>query len=295
MRTLFGFCGRCAGGSKVVEYFALPPGWFMAQLLKLSETAASASAGKRRVVNTGSSFIAVSLSQPVEFTNAFFIAQCLGLRFNSLMKPCLLISALVLAVSFLNAETPKEFVLFDGKSLDDWQLVDSGGSGQVEARDGELLIGSGESLTGTIYKKAKDLPLTNYEITLDAKRTEGNDFFVGLTFPVGDLKTAATLICGGWGGSVTGISSIDNMDASENSTGHYRKFEDNKWYHFKLRVTPESISVWVGEEKAIDVDIKGKKISLRPGPIEAYAPLSFTTYQTSAAIKNVKLTPITVK
>ena len=75
----------------------------MAQLLKLSETAASASAGKRRVVNTGSSFIAVSLSQPVEFTNAFFIAQCLGLRFNSLMKPCLLISALVLAVSFLNA------------------------------------------------------------------------------------------------------------------------------------------------------------------------------------------------
>ena len=280
MRTLFGFCGRCAGGSKVVEYFALPPGWFMAQLLKLSETAASASAGKRRVVNTGSSFIAVSLSQPVEFTNAFFIAQCLGLRFNSLMKPCLLISALVLAVSFLNAETPKEFVLFDGKSLDDWQLVDSGGSGQVEARDGE---------------KAKDLPLTNYEITLDAKRTEGNDFFVGLTFPVGDLKTAATLICGGWGGSVTGISSIDNMDASENSTGHYRKFEDNKWYHFKLRVTPESISVWVGEEKAIDVDIKGKKISLRPGPIEAYAPLSFTTYQTSAAIKNVKLTPITVK
>ncbi len=246
-------------------------------------------------VKKGSCFIVFFLSHDVEFTNAFFIAHRHSLRLNQPMKPCLLFSALFLAVAFLKAETPKEFVLFDGKSLADWQTVDAGGSGQVEARDGELIIGSGESITGAIYKKAKDLPMTNYEITLDAKRTEGNDFFVGLSFPVGSVKTCATLICGGWGGSVTGISSIDGMDASENSTGHYRKFTDNQWYHFKLRVTPESITVWVGDEKAIDVDIKGKKIGLRPGPIEAYAPLSFTTYQTTAAIKNVKLTPITAK
>ena len=208
------------------------------------------------------------------------------------MKARLLTPLLFLAAALLHAEAPKEFVLFDGKSITDWQSVDAGGSGQVEARDGELIIGTGESITGAIYKKAKDLPTTNYEISLEAKRVDGIDFFVGLTFPVGDLKTCATLICGGWGGSVTGISSIDKMDAAENSTGHYRQFKNDQWYRIKLRVTPEELKVWVDDQKAIDVDIKGKKISLRPGPIEEYAPLSFTTYQTTAAIKNVKLTPI---
>jgi hypothetical protein len=208
------------------------------------------------------------------------------------MNARLLTPFMFLAAALLHAEAPKEFVLFDGKSLDDWQIVDAGGSGNIEARDGEMIIGTGESISGAIYKKAKDLPLANYEITFEAKRVDGIDFFVGLTFPVGDLKTCATLICGGWGGSVTGISSIDKMDASENSTGHYRPFKNGEWYKFKLRVTPDELTMWVGEEKAIAVDIKGKKISLRPGPIEEYAPLSFTTYQTTAAIKNVKLTPI---
>ncbi|MEI6705281.1 MAG: DUF1080 domain-containing protein, partial [Deltaproteobacteria bacterium] len=103
------------------------------------------------------------------------------------------------------------------------------------------------------------------------------------------------LNCGGWGGSVTGLSCIDGLDASENSTGHYRKWEDKKWHQIKVRVTPDIIVVWANEEKIIETEIKEKKISLRPGPIEDYAPLSVTTYQTSAAIRNVKLTPISVK
>lgn len=208
------------------------------------------------------------------------------------MNARLLTSVLLLAAALLHAEAPKEIVLFDGKSLADWQSVDAGGSGTVEIKDGEMIIGTGDSITGTVYKKTKDIPVTNYEISLDAKRVEGIDFFCGLTFPVGDLKTCATLICGGWGGSVTGISSIDKRDASENSTGHYRPFKNAKWYHIRLRVTPKELTVWVDDEKAIDADIAGKQVGLRPGPIEDYAPLSFTTYQTTAAIKNVKITPI---
>lgn len=190
------------------------------------------------------------------------------------------------------ADAPKEVVLFDGKSIDDWQVLDAGGSGLVEVRDGAMNIGTGDSLTGAIYKKTEKLPVTNYEITLEAMRVEGSDFFCGLTFPVGDLKTCATLICGGWGGAVTGISSINGADASENATGHFRKWEDKKWHQIKLRVTPENITVWANGEKIIDADIKGKKIGLRPGPIEDYAPLSLTTYQTTAAIRNVKLIPL---
>lgn len=201
-----------------------------------------------------------------------------------------------LALGLLHAGAPKEIVLFDGKSLDDWQAVDAGGSGSVEIKDDrEMIIGTGESITGVVYKKADQLPVTHYEITLEAMRVDGSDFFCGLTFPVGSLKTCATLVCGGWGGSVTGISSIDGADASENSTGHYRKWEDKKWHRIKVRVTPDELVVWANDEKIIDADIKGKKVSLRPGPIEEYTPFSLTTYQTTAAIRNVKVTPLAEK
>jgi hypothetical protein len=216
------------------------------------------------------------------------------------MNPLRLLTLLSLAALPLSAADPapapaaagKPIVLFDGSSLDDWEARDAGGSGSVEIRDKDMIIGAGDSITGVVYKKAKDLPVTNYEITLEAQRLDGVDFFCGLTFPVGSHKTCATLVLGGWGGSVTGISSIDGMDASENSTGHYRKFEDKKWYAVKLRVTPANISAWVGEEKIIDVDIEGKRVGVRAGPIEDYQPLSLTTYSTMAGIRNVKLTPL---
>jgi len=97
------------------------------------------------------------------------------------------------------------------------------------------------------------------------------------------------LVCGGWGGSVTGISNIDGQDAANNSTGTYQRYVDDKWYHFRLRVTPENISVWLDDKKIIDQDLKDRKISLRPGLIESYAPLALSTYCTTAAIKNIRL------
>ncbi len=203
----------------------------------------------------------------------------------------ILLSLITILILPLQGDTPAadELVLFDGKSLDDWEERDAGASGSVELRDDMMVIGTGDSLTGAVYKKKDKLPVTNYEISLEAQRLEGLDFFCGLTFPVGDLKTCLTLVLGGWGGSVTGLSSIDGMDDSENSTGHYRRFQDKKWYRVKVRVTPENVSVWSNDEKIIDADIAGKKVGLRAGQIEDYAPLSFTTYQTTAGIRNVKV------
>lgn len=195
----------------------------------------------------------------------------------------------------LAADAPKPITLFDGKSMDDWEIVDIGGSGEVLLEEGLLVIKMGDSVSGAVYKKADKLPVTNYEITLEARRTMGVDFFCGLTFPVGSLKTCATLVIGGWGGSVTGISCIDGMDASENSTGTYQRYKDNEWYKIKLRVTPKNISTWVNDKQVIDADIEGKKINVRPGPIESYLPLSLTTFATTSEIKNVVLAPIAEK
>ena len=209
---------------------------------------------------------------------------------TSLILSACMLPASAQEASKLTAETAaKEWVLFDGKSLDAWETVDIGGSGQIELEGGVMIINQGDSLSGVVYKNAAELPLNNYEISLEAKRLQGVDFFCGLTFPVGDLKKCATLICGGWGGSVTGISSIDDVDASNNATGTYQKYEDDKWYKIRLRVTPDNLSVWIDDKQIVDQDIKGRKISLRPGPIETYAPLAISTFNTAAAIQNVRV------
>lgn len=216
----------------------------------------------------------------------------------------ILLTAFTLAVLSLPAvaQAPEqepaaktEWILFDGKSLKDWETVDMGGSGEVTLEGGQLIINQGDSLSGAVYKKVEELPLINYEITLQAKRLQGVDFFCGLTFPVGDLKKCATLVCGGWGGSVTGISSIDDMDAANNATGTYQRYEDDKWYSFRLRVTAENISAWLDDKQVVDQDIKDRKVSLREGPMDAYAPLSITTYNTMAAIKNVRMKALPAK
>ncbi|HCN29767.1 MAG TPA: DUF1080 domain-containing protein [Verrucomicrobiales bacterium] len=208
---------------------------------------------------------------------------------HQLLTALLFSLPLAAAAQTPDAEPKTEWKLFTGKSLDDWETVDIGGSGEVTLEGGQMIIAQGDSLSGVVYKKVAELPLTNYEITLQAKRLQGVDFFCGLTFPVGKLDRCATLILGGWGGSVTGISSIDDLDAANNSTGSYQRFDDDKWYSVRLRVTPENLSAWVDEKQVVDADINGRKVNLRPGPIEAYAPLSITTFTTMAAIRGVTL------
>ena len=174
--------------------------------------------------------------------------------------------------------------LFDGKSLEGWTVSDFGGHGDPAVEDGKLVLPVGEGLTGVTY--AGRLPKTNYEVSLDAQRNQGHDFFCGLTFPVGD--SFASLIIGGWGGAVCGISSLDGNDASSNDTTTRRKFENDKWYHIRLRITDDKIQAWIDDEKIVDVVTTGKKISVR-GDIEQCCPFGLATWRTTAAIKNIRI------
>ena len=142
-------------------------------------------------------------------------------------------------------------------------------------------------LSGIHWTNAAILPKTNYEIELDAMKLEGNDFFCGLTFPVNN--SFCSLILGGWGGNVVSISSLDGADASENDTSTGLYFVKNRWYHVRLQVTPEKILAWVDDEKIVDVKIAGRKVSMRAGEIEQSIPLGIATWQTSSALKNIRL------
>lgn len=177
-----------------------------------------------------------------------------------------------------------EIVLFDGTSLRGWKVTDFAGHGDVRIEDGLLVLEQGY-MTGVHW--TNDVPETNYEITLEARRVSGSDFFCDLTFPI--ARTNASLIVGGWGGGLVGISSIDGYDASENETTQFMSFERNKWYPIRVRVTPEKLEAWVDGKKVADVETRDRKFGLRAGPIEESVPLGISTYETTAHIRNVVL------
>jgi hypothetical protein len=175
--------------------------------------------------------------------------------------------------------------LFNGKTLDPWQPVEFGGSGEPRVEDGCLILPTGERVTGVTWHGG-ELPRMSYEISLEAKRVDGTDFFCGLTFPVGD--SYASLILGGWGGSLCGISSLNDDDAAHNETKSYQEFHNGQWYRVRMRVTPTKLESWVDDKKIIDVVTTGKKIALR-SDVDESKPLGLTSFASTAALRNIRL------
>lgn len=176
--------------------------------------------------------------------------------------------------------------LFDGKTLNHWTSTDFAGHGDVTVEDGQIKILMGADLSGITWTNGS-LPKTNYEISLQAVKLSGSDFFCGLTFPV--ANSSCSLIMGGWGGGITGLSSLDDADASENETTRSLAYEKGQWYHILLRVTAAKIEAWLDDKKIIDVSTAGHKVSLRPGSIYLSEPLGIATYETTSGIKDFKL------
>ena len=180
---------------------------------------------------------------------------------------------------------PKVVSLFNGKDLGKWEITQYGGEGEVfVTENGELEFGFGAILTGVHWKE--EPPRTsNYEIALEAMKLDGTDFFCALTFPVKDSH--ATFVVGGWGGGVVGISSIDDLDASENETMTIEGFNENVWHRIRVKVTDEKIETWIDDDKKVDLKLEDKKISLRPGDIELSVPIGLASFQTRAKFRNL--------
>jgi hypothetical protein len=175
--------------------------------------------------------------------------------------------------------------LFDGKTLAGWKATNFGGEGEVYVEKGILFVGQGSNMTGITYARG-DFPKVNYEVTLEAKRVRGNDFFCTTTFPVGDKH--CSLVVGGWGGAVVGLSSIDGQDASQNATKTYQDFKTDRWYRVRIRVTADRIQAWIDKQKVVDVVTRGKKISIRP-ECNLSRPFGIATWSTTGAIRDIRL------
>jgi hypothetical protein len=175
-------------------------------------------------------------------------------------------------------------LMFDGKTLEGWEITNFGPQGPVYVSGGRIILGMGDGCTGITWKR--QFPTNNYKVTLEAMRVQGNDFFCGMTFPV--EKSSCSLIVGGWGGTVVGLSSINKKDASENETTTLQKFEKEKWYRICLIVKNDSIKASIDDQVVVDFAISNKELSIRP-EVELSKPFGIASWNTTAALKNIRL------
>jgi hypothetical protein len=173
--------------------------------------------------------------------------------------------------------------LFDGRTLAGWRATDFSGKGTVKVEGGKIILGTGY-MTGVT--RTNPVPKMSYEVSLEAMRVDGSDFFCGLTFPVGN--DPCTLIVGGWGGGLVGLSSLDGNDAANNETTKFMSFENGRWYRIRLRVEPTSIQAWIDDDRVVKVDTTDRKTSIR-WEVEESKPFGIATYSTTAAIRNIRI------
>ena len=202
------------------------------------------------------------------------------------------VTLFLLSVFSLQAETD---ALFNGKDLSGWKAADIWGNGKVEAlSNGVVSCGLGKPLTGLAYTNS--FPTMSYEVKMEALRKEGSDFFVAMTIPV--ESNACTVVIGGWGGNLCGISSINFMDASENQYSESVSFKNDVWYTLRVRVTPGLLEVFLNDTLyTAKVPFESSSaFTLRAGSdIDKTKPFGLATYETKALWRNLSVTTLEKK
>lgn len=174
--------------------------------------------------------------------------------------------------------------LFDGKTLKGWKVTKFGGEGEVTVKKGAIEMEMGESLTGITYTGKP--PKCDYELSLEGMRLDGNDFFCTTTFPIGEKF--CSLVIGGWGGPVVGLSCVDFYDASDNVTTTFQDFKSKKWYKIRIRVTKHKISAWLDKEQVVDLPTAEHKFDIRD-EVDLSKPLGISAWCTSSAVRNIRI------
>lgn len=184
--------------------------------------------------------------------------------------------------------------LLGPQRLEQWQAAGIVEEGDFQVREAELVLGIGAPMTGCKFLGWSQLGISGaYELRYEALREKGEDIFGMCTFPVPKREAHMTFVIGGWGGVLTGFSSIDFRDASENSTRAEQRFANGRWYKVRLEIGAEELKAWVEEKLVANVSIKGRQIGLRPGDVDHCLPMGFATWGTQGRIRGLQVRPKT--
>lgn len=168
-----------------------------------------------------------------------------------------------------------------------WRPFRFGGDGAHRVASGELVLEPGAPLTGGTFDVA--LPRDRHELAFEARRISGIDFFCGLTFPT--ARGELTLVLGGWGGTVCGLSSLDGRDASDNETRTLRHFPEGRDVAVRIRVDGDDVRVFVDGAPFLAADLAGRQVSMR-AEVEPCRPFGFCCYLTTARLAGLRWRPL---
>ncbi|TWT94234.1 family 16 glycoside hydrolase [Neorhodopirellula pilleata] len=179
--------------------------------------------------------------------------------------------------------------------IQDWEAASFGGDGAIEFKkikkaddakhDDQLIVfAAGDPLTGIRW--TGPLPRENYELRMQARRVDGFDFFVAVTFPVG--QEHCSFVLGGWGGGILGISSINGDDAANNETTQYKDFKNGQWYQVRIRVDEKAIVCWIDDEEWANVERDRNSFDIRI-EMDPCLPLGLANFQCTSEIKSVQI------
>ena len=139
---------------------------------------------------------------------------------------------------------------------------------------------------GAAKEDVQALPRDNYEIRWQCRRNKGFDFLCAFTFPVAEQH--ASLVMGGWGGGITGISSIDGRDASDNDTTTFLSYDEDTWYSARVRVEKEKITVWIDETMLFDHPRKDHEFDIR-FEMDPCTPLGIANFECESLIRKIQV------
>lgn len=184
-----------------------------------------------------------------------------------------------------SGELQSRELFWKGDRLDDWTISEFGSQREVKQREGGFEIQAGYPLSG-VQSTAKDWPRNDYEIEWEFQRVEGNDFPCCLTFPV--AESHCSVVIGGWGGTLVGLSCIEGQDAAHNDTAKHLVFENGKWYRARLQVQSDRIRCWIDDQEVISRDIKDQQLSVR-NEVQLSRPLGICSFETTSQIRNFRV------
>jgi hypothetical protein len=165
-----------------------------------------------------------------------------------------------------------------------WKKTPEDGAKKQSATSELFRLGMGDPLTGIRW--TGEFPLENYELRMQARRTDGFDFFAAVTFPVG--KNHCSFVLGGWGGGVVGISSIDGNDASSNETTGYQDFKNKQWYEIRIRVDKENVTTWIDGAEWASVNRAEHTFDIRI-EMDPCLPLGIANFQCESEIRGIEM------
>ena len=163
---------------------------------------------------------------------------------------------------------------------------EGGGAGVVWSRQGECIAQEGGADNVRLVFGSPDW--TDYEFTVDARKTGGQEGFLLLLRALNkDEFYWANL--GGW--SNAGHALERGIKAGERwsvvTRRHEGRIEADRWYHLRARCEGPHIQVWIDDDLVIDYTDDGK------GPASGKAGVG--TWNTQAQFKNFKVTSLDCK